>query len=114
MHNHSNNCRRDGSKTRERFARFVPLILNLVAILLAIRFLMYPSGKALFLPFDGIALLLLGICGALIALPLSIARFLKNEAKLSSLVGMVFSLTPIPVYLFIFWLINQTKQFRFW
>ena len=101
------------SSRRRWLARFLSPALNAAAILLALRFLMVPAGTALFLPFDGAALAFVLGCGLLIALPLSIVGLVKNEGRLGHIVGACLSLTPVPAYMLVFWLINETKHFRF-
>ena len=113
MPDHGDTSARTVSQRRRWFAKSLPLALNAAAILLALRFLMVPAGTALFLFLDGAALVLFLGCGLLIALPLSIVGLIKNEGRLWSITGMVLSLTSVPVYMLVFWLINQTKHFRF-
>jgi hypothetical protein len=101
-------------KERGRRGKRIGLILNGIAILLAGRFLFYPPGANLFLPFDGLALLGIGACGLLIALPLSCVALLTKETKSNGVVGLFLSLTPVPLYVGIFALINRSKGFIFW
>lgn len=102
------------SQRKRSFVRRLSLALNVIAASLSLRFLFYPAGQALFLPFDGAALLVLGICSLLIATPLCCIGLWNKETRLESIVNLILSLAPLPLYLLIFRLINETKQFTFW
>jgi hypothetical protein len=108
------NSLRKLSHRSQSLVRRLSLVLSIIAASLALRFLFYPAGKALFLPFDGVALLILGVWSLLIAVPLSCVGLLDKETRLGSIVNLLFSVAPLPLYLLIFKLINEAKGFTFW
>jgi hypothetical protein len=101
-------------RRRTTFGKRIGYVLNAVAALLAVRFLTYPMGAALFLPFDGLALVGLAVCGVVLGLPFSCVDLFTKNRTWDGVVGIVLSLTPVPVYLAIFVFAKEMKHFRLW
>ena len=105
----------DGSlRSRGKGVLVIGLLLNVVAVLLSLRFVLHAPRTALFLPFDGVALLGLAICGISIIVLVSSMAMREKKIRLSSVLGVILSLTPLPLYVAIFALINHVKDFVFW